>query len=101
MTWFWTAAGLTVLAALGGGVFLAVQRPAWVAGLARIVFAALWRRIKPLVLAAIFASAETIARAKQEAREGLEPGTLKDAPTHPKVVRPVSTERPKGGGKNG
>ena len=99
MTWFWTAAGLTVLAALGGGVFLAVQRPAWVAGLAKIVFAAIWRRLKPLVLAAIFASPETIARAKQEAREGLEPGALKDAPPHPTETRPASKERPRGGGR--
>lgn len=99
MTWFWTAAGLTVLAALGGGVFLAVQRPAWFAGLAKIIVAAIWRRLKPFVLAAIFASPQTIERARREGREGLEPGELKDEPPHPTVVKPASKERPRGGDK--
>ena len=34
MTWVWLIFGFVLLAALAGGVFMAVQNPAWIVGVA-------------------------------------------------------------------
>jgi hypothetical protein len=74
MNWLWPTILGVIMAALGGGAFLAIQRPGFLAGLVGIAAKKAWAMAWPYLLYAFTASPETIERSKKEAREGLEPG---------------------------
>lgn len=88
--------GAVVLAAAAAGVWWAFQSPTFVSGLVVLAAGAIWKAILP----SLRASPETVKLSKRAARENTTVEELQKRPVRPTVVRPASSEKLRGGGRD-